>query len=393
MHDGMVGAWELPHELRLLQETVRKFMATEVRPVEDTLEHDAYKLPPEKLAPLQKKVKEEMGLWCYRTPSRYGGAGLGLLAQTVIAEEAAQCRMGLYNLACGAFGSDPPNVIWQGNEAQIEQFGRPSVAAGKKVYVAISEASGGSDPARSIRTRAVRQGDHYVLNGSKMWISAADNADWGILFARTGDDKSRGGITAFIIDGQPKGMTVRPIPVIRSWSPCEISLNDVRIPVEHRLGEENEGFKLAQKWLVETRIPYSMTTLGVAQAALNMAVKWATERRTFGSLLSEKQAIQWMLADSEVEIRAARLLTYQAAWTADLGQDPSVDASIAKLVTSETAGRVIDRCVQIFGALGVSKELPLERWYRELRIRRIGEGPSEVQRMVVARNLLARQGQ
>ncbi len=228
------------------------------------------------------------------------------------------------------------------------------------------------------------------MNGSKMWISAADGADWGILFARTGEDKSSGGITCFIIDGQPAGMTVKPIPVIRSWYPFEITLNNVRIPVAHRLGAEGEGFKLAQKWLVETRIPYSITTLGVAQAALDMTVKWATERKVFGSRLAEKQAIQWMLADSEIEIRAARLLTYQAAWKADLGQDPRVEASIAKLVTSETAGRVIDRCVQIFGALGVAKELPLERWYRELRIRRIGEGPSEVQRMVVARELLRR---
>ncbi|WP_129781814.1 acyl-CoA dehydrogenase family protein [Peristeroidobacter soli] len=389
MNDVSLGAWELPQELALLRDTVRKFMATEVRPVEDGVEHDAYKLPPEKLAPLQKKVKDEMGLWCYRTPAKYGGAGLGLLAQTVVAEQTAQCKMGLYSAGCGAFGADPPNVIWEGSREQIEGFGIPSVAQGKKAYVAISEASGGSDPARSIRTRAVRDGDHYVVNGSKMWISAADTADWGILFARTGDDTSRGGITAFIVDGRPEGMTVRPIPVIRSWSPCEVAFKDVRIPVAHRLGEEGEGFNLAKKWLVETRIPYSITTLGVAQAALDMAVKWSTERKTFGSYLADKQAIQWMLADSEIEIRAARLLTYQAAWKADLGQDPGVDASIAKLTTSETAGRVIDRCVQIFGALGVSEELPLERWYRELRIRRIGEGPSEVQRMVVARSLIS----
>lgn len=384
-----LGAWELPEELRLLQDMVRKFMAAEVRPAEDSLEHDAYKMPADKLERLQRKAKE-MGLWCYHTPAAYGGAGLGLLGRAVVAEEAAKCRMGIYRSAAGAFGSDPPNVIWEGTQAQIEQFGLPTVQSGKKVFVAISEASGGSDPGRNIQTRAVRDGDHYVINGSKMWISAAEEADWGILFARTGDDRSRGGITSFIIDGRPKGMTVNPIPVIRSWYPNEVTFENVRVPVEHRLGEEGEGFKLAQKWLVEVRIPYSSTTLGAAQAALDMAVVWSKERKTFGSHLADKQAIQWMLVDSEVELRAARLLTYQAAWKADLGEDAKVDASIAKLVSSETAGRVIDRCIQIFGGLGVSKELPLERWFRELRIRRIGEGPSEVQRMVIARHLLGK---
>jgi len=139
---------------------------------------------------------------------------------------------------------------------------------------------------------------------------------------------------------------------------------------------------------VEGRIPYAAGTLGIAQAALDMAVDWARERRTFGSTLAEKQAVQWMIADSEIELRAARLLVYQAAWRADLGQNPKIDSSIAKVVATETAGRVVDRCVQIFGGLGVAAELPLERWYRELRIKRIGEGPSEVQRMVVARHLL-----
>ena len=168
--------------------------------------------------------------------------------------------------------------------------------------------------------------------------------------------------------------------------------DNVEVPVENRLGEEGGGFKLAEKWLVEGRVPYAAGTLGIAQAALELAIDWAKQRETFGSRLSEKQAIQWMLADSEMELRAARLLTWQAAWKADLGQDLKLDASIAKVTATETAGRVVDRCIQIFGGLGVSKEMPLERWYRELRIKRIGEGPSEVHRMVVARNLLGNRG-
>lgn len=386
-----LGAWELPEELSLLRTTVRRFMASEVRPIEDTLDHDAYVLPADKLRRLQDQARK-MGLWCYRTPAEHGGAGLGLLGQAVVAEEAAQCRMGAYHAACGAFGADPPNVIWSGTPEQIAKYGNPAVAAGKRTFIAISEASGGSDPARSIRCRAVRKGDRYVLNGTKQWITAADGADWGIVFARLGEETSREGITCFIVDGKPKGLSAKPIPVMRSWFPYELHFEDVEIPVEDRLGDEGGGFKIAEKWLVETRIPYSASTLGVAQAALDLTVEWARERHVFGSRLADKQAIQWMLADSEMEIRAARLLIYQAAWAADLGRSPKLEASIAKVTATETAGRVIDRCVQIFGAMGVSRELPLERWYRELRIKRIGEGPSEVQRMVVARHLVGRRG-
>jgi acyl-CoA dehydrogenase len=183
-------------------------------------------------------------------------------------------------------------------------------------------------------------------------------------------------------------MTAKPIPVIRSYSPYEIEFDNVIVPVENRLGEEGQGFALCEKWLVEGRIPYAAGTIGIAQAALDIAIDWAKQRRTFGSTLASKQAIQWMIADSEMELRGARLLVYQAAWRADLGQYVKVDSSIAKVVATETAGRVVDRCIQILGGMGVARELPLERWYRELRIKRIGEGPSEVQRMVVARHLL-----
>jgi acyl-CoA dehydrogenase len=183
-------------------------------------------------------------------------------------------------------------------------------------------------------------------------------------------------------------MSIRPIPVIRSYSPYELTFEDVEIPVEDRLGEEGQGFALCEKWLVEGRVPYAAGTVGIAQEALEIAIAWARERTTFGSRLADKQAIQWMIADSEMELRAARLLVYQAAWEGDLGRELKTAASIAKVVGTETAGRVIDRCIQILGALGVARELPLERWYREMRIKRIGEGPSEVHRMVLARQLL-----
>ncbi len=381
------GSWELPTDLVLIRKTVRRFMREEVKPIEDQIDHDAYELPEKMLKELRKKAKG-LGLWCFRTPAEYGGAGLSLLGQAIVAEEAAQCRMGAYVPGCGAFGADPPNSVFLGSEQQIERYAVPSVESGKKVFVAISEASGGSDPARSIQTRAERKGDHYVLNGSKMWITAAGGADWGLVFARTGSPGDRGGITCFIVDGNAKGMTAKPIPVIRSYSPYEIEFDNVIVPVENRLGEEGQGFALCEKWLVEGRIPYAAGTIGIAQAALDIAIDWAKQRRTFGSTLASKQAIQWMIADSEMELRGARLLVYQAAWRADLGQYLKVDSSIAKVVATETAGRVVDRCIQILGGMGVARELPLERWYRELRIKRIGEGPSEVQRMVVARHLL-----
>lgn len=385
-NSAAAGSWELPEELQMLQETMRRFMRAEVMPAEDKLEHDAYKLPAELLRPLQAKAKS-LGLWCFRTPAEYGGAGLSLLGQAVAAEESAKCRMGAYVPGCGAFGADPPNAVFLGTPYQIEKYAAPAVDRGDKIYVAISEASGGSDPARAIRTRAELKGDKYILNGSKMWITGAKGADWGLVFARTGAAGDRGGISCFIVDGDSPGMSFKPIRVIRSYSPDEIHFDNVEIPVENRLGAEGQGFALCEKWLVEGRVPYAAATIGIAQAALQIAIDWARERRTFNSALSEKQAIQWMVADSEIELRAARLLVYQAAWLGDLGKDMKIESSIAKVVATETAGRVVDRCVQILGGMGVAAELPLERWYRELRIKRIGEGPSEVQRMVVARHV------
>ncbi len=381
------GAWELPEDLCMVRDTVTRFMQTEVAPAEEALPHDAYELPADVLHKLQAKAKA-LGLWCFRTPSAYGGAGLSLLGQAVIAEETARCKMGAYVPGCGAFGADPPNAVFLGSPFQIERYALPAVQKGDKVFVAISEASGGSDPARSIQTRAERKGDRYVLNGAKMWITGAASADWGLVFARTGAPGDRGGISCFIVDGNAQGLSTKPIPVIRSYAPYELHLDQVEVPVENLLGKEGGGFQLCEKWLVEGRIPYAAGTIGIAQAALALAIDWARQRNTFGSALASKQAIQWMIADSEMELRAARLLIYQAAWRGDLGKDLKVESSIAKVVATETACRVVDRCMQILGGLGVARELPLERWFRELRIKRIGEGPSEVQRMVVARHLL-----
>lgn len=384
-----LGTWQLPEELVMLRDLTRRFMQTRVKPAEDKLPHDAYKMPDELLLPLQEEAKL-LGLWCFRTPSEFGGAGLNLLGQAIVAEEAARCRMGCYIWGAGAFGDDPPNIIFNGTREQIEKWAIPTIEGKAKAWFAVSEPSGGSDPARAIQTRAVLKGDRYIVNGEKLWITDAANRDWGILFARTGEPGQRGGITSFIVPNDSPGLTFSEIKVIRSYSPYLLNFNDVEIPVENRLGEEGQGFQTAEKLLIDARIPYAANTLGTAQAALELAIDWARDRVAFGSALADKQAIQWMIADSEMELQQARLMVYQAAWAGDAGRPFKVESSMAKVIATETAGRVVDRCIQIFGGMGVSQEMPLERWYRELRIKRIGEGPSEVHRMVVARNLLGR---
>lgn len=380
--------WPLTDELVMIRETTRRFMRNDVRPAEDKVEHDAIHLPDDLLAPLQEKARD-LGIWCIRSPSEYGGAGLSLLGQAVVAEETARCRMGAYIPACGAIGFDVPNTVFDsGTPYQIEKYARPGVIEGRKVFVAVTEPSGGSDPARAIRTRAVRQGDHYVLNGTKMWISGVQHAKWGIVFARTGEEGDRGGISAFIVDLDSAGLSTREIKVLRAYSPFELTFQDCKVPVENLLGEEGKGFQVFSKWTVEGRIPYAAGTIGVAQEALEMAIDWVRQRETFKSRLADKQAIQWMVADSEMELQAARMLVYKAAKIHETGGDLRYFSSMAKVTATETAHRVVDRCVQMFGALGVAEEMPLERWFRELRVKRLGEGPSEVQRMVVARALL-----
>jgi acyl-CoA dehydrogenase len=392
MHES-ADAWDgydLPADLAMLRETTRRFMRQNVVPAEDKVSHDAWELPADVLADLQRKARA-LGLWQVQSPAEWGGAGLSLLGQAVVAEESSQCRMGLYIPACHAFGWDCPVAIFEGRKDQIEKYAVPTLASGEKTFVAISEPNGGSDPGRAIQMRAEKRGDRYILNGTKTWISGVGQSRWGLVFARTGPSKGRDGITAFIVEKGFQGVSYSPIPVIRSYSPYELNLVDCEVPEENRLGEEGHGFKLAETWLVHARVPYAAAVIGVGQAALALAIDWVKQRTTFGSKLADKQAIQWMIADSETELRAARLLVHQAAARADRGLDIKVDASVAKVHATEIAGKVVDRCIQMFGGLGVAKELPFERWYREMRIKRIGEGPSEVHRMVIARDLLGGQ--
>ncbi|MDV7352717.1 acyl-CoA dehydrogenase family protein [Rhodococcus oxybenzonivorans] len=382
----LTGAWELPEEFRLLRDTVRRFMETEVHPLEDRLPHDAAGLPREQLLPLQAKARD-LGLWALQTPAEHGGAGLSVLGQVVVTEEAAKCRMGAFFPALGAFGGNPPNVMFKAAPEQFAKFAQPIIdGTATKAYTSISEATGGSDPARAIQLKAVRDGDHYVLNGAKMWTSHAESADWGVVYARTGEGRS--GISCFIVEKDTPGVTFNRIGVMASFSPFEVHFDNARIPASNLIGAEGKGFALASDFLVYGRIMYAAGPIGIAQRALELTCQWAKDREVFGGRLADKQGIQWMLVDCEVELRAARLLMYQAAWNADLGKDVKVDASVSKMYGTEAAFKILDRCIQIHGALGLSDELPLERWYRDLRVKRLGEGATEVQRVVIARDLL-----
>ena len=382
------SGYQLPPELIALRENVRRIIKDEVIPAEARVDPDAAEIEEDDYWRIARKV-QAAGMWCMGSPIQYGGGGLSLFEMCVLMEEMCQHRGGLYNPGAGVFGRTPPPVIWGGTEEQIQKYAVRTLTDATYTFFAITEPSGGSDPAGAIQCRAVRDGDHYVLNGQKIFISHAHEAEWGVVFTRTDPSAGRGGITAFIIEKGTPGFSAKPFKTLRTAAlPNVVHFEDCRIPVAQRLGPEGGGLSLCMDLLTGLRFPYSACNVGVAVAALRMAIDYSKQRKTFGEMLSRRQAIQWMLADSEVEIRAARWLIWEGAWKSDRKEDARMEASIAKLYSSEVLGRVVDRAVQIHGGYGVSKEFPLERWYRESRIRRIGEGPSEVHRMVIARNLL-----
>jgi acyl-CoA dehydrogenase len=384
---AMFPGFTLPDELRILREQVRRFIREEIVPLEQRIDPDAPGIPDEDFERLAAKTRAA-GLWALGAPEKYGGGGLDTFSMSVVLEEMSQHRMGLYSPGCGVFGRYPPPAIWAGTEAQIQKYAVPTVREGWRTFFAITEPSGGADPAGAIQCRAERRGDRWVLNGRKVFISNAHNGKWGVVFARTSKEKGRAGISCFILEPGTPGFTAKPIRTIRTQAiPNDVVFEDCELPADALVGQEGQGLDLAFDLLVKNRFPYSACNLGVAIAAHRMAIEHAKQRSTFGAPLSTRQAIQWMLADAEVELRACRWLIWEGAWKADRGEDARVEASIAKLYSSEVLGRVIDAAVQIHGGYGVSKEFPLERWYREARVRRIGEGPSEVHRMVIARSL------
>ena len=381
----------MSEEQRMITQAVRRFVREEVQPLERDLDPDAVELPPGELDRL-KGIVQQMGLYHIDVPEEYGGPGLPLTTRGLIAEEMSQHRAGLYLPCYGAFGSAGLAQLYDASDEQKERYLYPMLRGEKRAFFGLTEPSGGSDPARAIQTRAVKDGDDWILNGAKLFSSGADRADFGLVFARTDPAKGRRGISAFLVDTDTPGFEVRRVVhTLRSANyGTELSFDDVRVPAASLVGQEGGGFSLANNNLTHQRIPYSASCIGVAVAAQEMAVSYSQQRETFGAALASRQAIQWMIVDNEIDIRTGRMMYLAAAEKAEQGDPFRFEAAMAKLTSTEGASRVVDRAIQIHGGIGVTKDLPLERWYREMRIRRIGEGPSEVQRIIMARDLLGR---
>ena len=379
----------LTQEQEMIIGLVRRFVREEILPLELKLDPDADALDAADRDRLISKTKE-MGLYGLDIPPEYGGPDIDLVTRTLIAVEMSQHRAGLYAPCYGVFGGAGLAQLFEATEEQKDKYLYPTLRGEKRGFFGLSEPSGGSDPARAIQTKAVRDGDNWIINGSKLWISGADRADFGLVFARTDSSKGRNGVTCFIVDTDTPGFHVRRIVhTLRSAHyATELQFENMVVPETNILGELNKGFAIANDRLTRQRIPYAAGCIGVAIKAQEMALEYVPQRETFGAPLSSRQAIQWMLVDNDIDIKQSLWIVLEAAEKAQGGDPFRKEAAMAKLVATEAGGRVVDRCMQMFGGLGVAKDLPLERWFREMRIRRIGEGPSEVQRHVIARELL-----
>ncbi len=376
--------FELPEELKLLREMVRSFVQKELLPLEEQVEQED-DVPPDTLHRLRTKARD-LGLLGINIPQEAGGAGLGVLANCIVREE-----LGRSSLAMSYTVRGPSPILSFCTLEQREKYLTPCLRAEKRDCFALTEPNAGSDAA-AIETTARRDGNYFILNGTKIFVTDGRKADFVIVFAVTDKEKkARGGITAFLVDKGTPGFSVGAVFKKMGWRGtdlAELVFIDCRVPAENVLGEVGQGFPLAMKWVDQGRLGVAATALGTAERLLSLASDYARQRKTFGKPLSERQAIQWMIADSATEIAAARLLIYQAAWAGDEGQEIRQDAAMAKLYASEMAGRVADRALQIHGGMGYMKELPIERMYRDMRYNRIAEGTSEILRFLIARNLL-----
>ncbi len=286
------------------------------------------------------------------------------------------------------YGGAADNILYRCTVEQKERYLLPLIEGERVSCFALTEPDTGSD-ATNIKMPAVRDGSNWVLNGQKVFITNGAEADFAIVFAVTDRDKGyKGGVTAFLVD-RSMGWTSRPIQTMGSWGPAELSFEDVRVPGENVLGEVGNGFLLAMEWIGRGRLLVPARALGQAQRLLEMALEYARQRVAFGRPIAEYQAIQWMLADSAVEIEEVRWLVLHAAWKADRSPDARHEVSMAKLAGAEMIWRVVDRVMQIHGGLGYTKEMAIERVMRDVRVYRIYEGTDEIQRRSIARNLLS----
>ncbi len=378
--------FSLSDESRLLVETVRKFVETEVQPLEDETELNAV-IPPEALKRVKAKAKE-LGLFAMNMPAEVGGGGLSCIDHCLVEEEFGKTSDALIRRV---FGQAYPMLMACEGE-QIEKYLLPTIQGDLICAMAITEPGAGSDAA-SISTSARREGDYWVLNGTKHFISDGDIADYVIVMALTDPEKrARGGITLFLVDKGTPGFTVartQPMMGHRGYGHAELVFDNCRIPNDAVLGEVGKGFKLIMKSVLEIRLAHiGARAVGMATRALDMMRRYAGERRQFGQSIGEFQMVQKLIADSAIEIFAVKMMVMNAAWEIDQGLEPRDKVSMVKVAASEMQGRVVDRAIQVFGGMGFTKELPLERMYRDARVTRIYDGTSEIHRMLVARSTI-----
>ena len=376
-------------ESQMIKDLVAKFVDQELMPLEPAIlaremKGEPLRLLPEEEAPLLAKC-QELGLWALDAPEELGGANLNAQTWMGINEELGRTVVPF------VFPPDSPNMhmlLAVATEEQRKKYLEPYARGEMKAAIAISEPGAGGDPSGMI-TRAERDGDDWVINGRKIWVSRVPAADFVIVMARTGEGKRHEGVTAFIVDKGTKGFeTLRDIPMLAGHRTYELVFEDCRIPGKQLLGEIGGGFAPMQLRLIVRRLQIGAWCLGMCRRALQMMVEHAKQRVTFGQKLADRQAIQWWIADAAMKMHACRLMVMDAARKQDEGKDVRNEASMIKVYATEMASEIIDHAMQTFGAMGVTKELPLHLMAQRGRVMRVYEGPTEVHLMAIARKVL-----
>jgi alkylation response protein AidB-like acyl-CoA dehydrogenase len=377
-------------EYQLLRKGLREFTEQEILPRIEEIEHSKNGPP----ADLMRKAGEH-GIFGVPFPQEHGGMGAGETGYCILMEELNRVSPSFATVVGAHIGIAAMSIYLDGSEEQKQKYLVP-LARGEQIGAfALTEPGAGSDAAAT-RTRAVREGDSYILDGTKHYITNGSICDVSVVLAITDPTLGpRGGMTGFIVESQSEGFRVSKLEDkmgIRGSPTCEIVLDGVRVPQENVLGPVGLGFVTFMRTLDIGRTSLGAASLGGAQRMRDLAVEWAVTREAFGGPIAHKQSIQWMIADIEAEVEALRSLIYRTAWMIDTGQPHTREAAICKLYGSEVCSRVTDKAMQIYGALGYSRHMPLERAFRDARISEIFEGTNEIQRFVIASDIFQKQG-
>ncbi|MEZ5066453.1 MAG: acyl-CoA dehydrogenase family protein [bacterium] len=374
----------LSAEQEEIRKLARDFADKEITPVVAE-HHDREGQFPHEIA----KKAWELGLMNCILPEEYGGIGLGAFDECLIAEELAHGCMGIsLSIMANNLAIVPTKLA--GTDAQKKKYLGMLADAPVHCAYALSEPDAGSDPA-SLKTTAVKKGDKYILNGVKRWITGAGVADWFVVFATTDAAAKHRGVSAFLVEKDFPGVSLgkkEDMMGQRASYTCDINMDEAEIPAENLLGEEGTGFYTAMRTFQHTRPAIAAGAVGVSQNALDHSLRYAIERKTFGTSIGNHQSVQFLLADMQRDIVAGRLLTWNAAWRVDQGLDNNMEVAIAKLFCSDNAMRITTDAVQIFGGYGYSREYPVEKLMRDVKVTQIYEGTSQVQKIVIGRTVL-----